>query len=56
MLKMVWPREQWDWWVAWSGHSRLSFEFRRWRGTSETTAHGEEDKTGDGCVKRGEDQ
>ena len=24
MLEMVWPREQWDWWVAWSGHSRMS--------------------------------
>ena len=24
MLEMVWPREQWDWWVAWSRHSRMS--------------------------------
>ena len=23
-LEMDWPREQLDWWVAWSGHSRMN--------------------------------
>ena len=24
IMLVIWPRRQWDWWVAWSGHSRMS--------------------------------
>ena len=40
---------------GWQAQNHPTWD-RRWRGTSETTAHGEEDRTGDGSVKFGEGQ